>query len=185
MIDLPTFKQYLVGLNSIGSDDKKIAMNFCKKMDYLYSLKDTVASELNCDDDIFLGYGNVNSKICIICNNPDNLSIIKPIIQETLDKFNINFWDIYVTTFHKTKKPYSKEINFLMNELIAVNPKLIYVIDKDETCMEALKKEYEKFNINYNKMIYVNVVDMASSEAKIKKLLWEKFKFLINYKTIK
>ena len=86
---LGSFRQYLLSLNA-ASDDKKYAMDFYKKSEYLESLKQEAINDLHCH--ISSGYGSVNSNICFIFPDEESLSVIKPLVQDVLKKLKINFW---------------------------------------------------------------------------------------------
>ena len=120
---LNRIQEYLTGLD-VDIKDKRYSMNFCKKSEYIQSIMQQAIQETQ--SHMSFGYGNVNSNICFLVSNEDMFKKIKPLLQEVLDKFGVNFWDIYVTFINKTPVPYDRNVNLLMNEINAVNPKIIY-----------------------------------------------------------
>ena len=180
---LNDFRQYLLSLNT-ASDDKRYAMNFYKKLEYLESLKQEAINDLHCH--ISSGYGSVNSNICFIFPDEESLLLIKPLIQDILKKLKINFWGIYITFVNKSSQEYCKKYNYLMNELNAVKPSIVYVFDKEKYIIDRLKQEYDKYNINISNHYFqfVDVRQLASSEEKDRMDLWNVFKYMINYREI-
>ena len=180
---LDDFKQYLVSLNA-ASDNKRYAMNFYKKSEYLESLKQEAINDLHCH--ISSGYGNVNSNICFIFPNEESLSIVKSLIQDILKVLKINLWDIYITFVDKSSQEYSKKYNYLMNELNAIKPSIVYVFGKDKSVIDRLKQEYTQYNISVSNHYFqfVDVQQLASSKEEDRIALWNIFKYMINYREI-
>ena len=87
MID--KMRQYLSGLD-IDTEQKKYAINFCKKVQYLDTLHNVAIDNTN--NYVNTGYGNVNSQICFVFNNKEEYKVLKPAIVEMLEKFNINIF---------------------------------------------------------------------------------------------
>lgn len=179
---LDQMKQHLSALN-IDSEQKRYAMNFCKKMEYLNELHEITASEVN--EYVCTGFGNFNSKICFIFKDKNTYDIVKPLIQETLEKFHINSWDVYVTFVNKTKTEYNKKYSFLINELHAINPGIMYVFDNDTVLYDKIVQEFNNRNIAVpQKHFMVDIQQLGSAEVEVRKSLWNVFKYLINYKEI-
>lgn len=175
-------KQYLSALE-IPSEQKRYVMNFCKKAYYLNELHEIVAKDTN--ENINTGSGNVNSKICFVFKDKNSYEIIRPLLQEILDKFHINIWDIYITFVNKTQVDYSKKYSFLINEIHAVNPGLLYVFDKDDDTYKDIVSSFLVRNIVLpEKYFFIDVQKLASSDTEIRKDLWNTFRYLINYKEI-
>ena len=182
MSDINDMKQYLLSLN-IPSKDKRYTMNFCKKMEYLDNLKQITIKELH--EPVISGYGNVNSQICIITKNEKALNVIKPLLQNVLDKFHINMWDIYLTYVDKTTTEYNRKFSYLAHELSAIGAKIIYYIDNDENNYNALLNAFQTDNIKLSADIhYINVTKLGSSDIEDRKELWESFKHMINFREI-
>ena len=176
-------KQYLLSLNT-ASCDKRYTMNFYKKIEYLESLKHEAINDLHCN--ISSGYGNVNSEICFIFSNEQRLLIIKSLIQDILEKLKMNFWSIYTTFIDKSSQEYPKKYNYLMNELNAIKPSIIYVFDNNKNCIDILKQEYCKYNISIpnNYFQFVNIQQLSSSKEEDRIALWNVFKYMIGYREI-
>lgn len=156
-------------------------MNFCKKMEYLDNLKKITIKELH--EPIISGYGNVNSQICIVTKNENAFNIIKPLLQDVLDKLHINMWDIYITYVDKTKKEYNRKFSYLVHELSAIKPKVIYYLDNDEENYNALLNAFKTDNINID-IHYVDIKKLGSSDVEDRKYLWEVFKHMIKFKEV-
>lgn len=182
-MDIDTLKQYLLSLNT-ASADKKYVMDFYKKSKYLESLKQEAINDLHCH--ISSGYGSVNSNICFIFSDEKSLSVIKPLVQEVLEKLTMNFWGIYTTFIDKTNQDYSKKYNYLMNELNCIKPSIVYMFGKDQLNLDRLKQEYAKYNISVspNYFQFVDIQQLASSEEKDRMALWNVFKYMIGYREI-
>ena len=157
-------------------------MNFCKKSEYIQSIMQQAIQETQ--SHMSFGYGNVNSNICFLVSDEDMLKKIKPLLQEVLDKFGVNFWDIYVTFINKTPVPYDRNVNLLMNEINAVNPKIIYVFDKDEQSITELTNEFVTYGVQPAKCYYIDINKLSESTVEVKRELWKMFRYLINYKEI-
>lgn len=176
-------RQYLLSLNA-ASEDKKYAMNFYKKSEYLESLKQEAVNDLHCH--ISSGYGSVNSNICFIFPDEQSLNVVKPLVQDILERLKTNFWSIYTTFVNKSEQEYNKKYNYLMNELNCIKPSIVYVFGKDSSCMDRLKQEYAKYNISVtdNYFQFVDVQQLASSKEDDRIALWNVFKYMIGYREI-
>lgn len=180
---MDNMRQYLSALN-ISSEQKRYAMNFCKKIQYLNELHELASKEVN--DYIQVGYGNVNSKICFVFKDKDSCDAIRPLIQSVLDKFNINTWEVYITFVDKTVKDYSRKYSFLVNEIYAVNPSILYVFDKDDNMYKDIISSFLVRNIALpNKYFLVDIQKLLSTDTGIRQELWNIFRYLINYKETK
>lgn len=178
------FKQYL-SETSTSVDDKKYCMSFCNKMLYLDNLKQEAIKDVH--EPFSSGYGNVNSRICFVFQNEDSFNIIKPLLQEILEKFNMHFWNVYVTFIDKCKTDYNKKYLYLSNELNAISPSVIYDIGCTNTnaLMFALNgDEVTPVKVKYDKCFHIEAKAIASTEESVRRELWQSFKFLLNYKEI-
>lgn len=173
-------KQYLVDSSDISNDEKKYTMNFCKKLEYLNGLRDVVVKELHTA--VTVGYGSVNSKICLVFSNENSFLLLKPVIQEILEKFRLNLWDIYVTFVDKTPIEYANKYAYLVNELYAVGSQVVYIIDKDEAIFDNINKAFSVMNVPRptDKMFFISAISLCSSEEE--KKISSIFKYLINYR---
>lgn len=179
---LDKVKQYLSAL-SIESEQKRYTMNFCKKINYLNELHCITAQETQAY--VCTGYGNVNSKICFVFKDKEKHDEIKPLLQEMLDKFGINTWNVYVTFVNKTQVEYNKKYSFLVNEIHAVNPDLLYVFDKDDVMYNEITNSFTSRNISLpEKHFMVDISKLTCSDIEVRKELWNIFRYLINYKEI-
>lgn len=175
-------KEYLLSLN-INPDDKRYAMSFCKKMDYINDLINKVISDTH--EHVSIGYGNVNSKICFVVKDENTFEIIKPLIQEILEKFHLNFWNVYVTFVDKTKTEYANKYTCLINELHAIKPGVMFVVGHDDKQYNEICNAFTNANIALPKThFYIDIQKLGSTEPATRKELWMKFKYLINYKEI-
>lgn len=175
-------RQYLLDSVDIEQGMKVYAMNFCKKNEYLNGLRDTVVNEIH--ETVTVGYGNVNSKICIVFSDENSFQLVKPVIQEILEKYRLNLWDIYVTFVNKTVSDYPGKYAYLVNELYAVGSQVIYVIDKDDNIFNNIQRAFSVMNVPSptNRMYFVSTLDICSTDEEVKKDLGRMFKFLINYR---
>ena len=103
-----------------------------------------------------------------------------------LDKFNINTWEVYITFVNKTAKDYSRKYSFLVNEIYAVNPELLYVFDTDDIMYNDIINAFLTRNVSLpNKHFLVDTQKISSTDTNIRKELWNIFRYLINYKETK
>ena len=180
---LNKIRQYLSDL-TVSVEQKRYAMSFCKKIKYLNELHSIAIQDVN--DYVCTGYGNVNSKTCLIFKDKTSYDVIKPLIQEIMDKLNINSWDVYITFVNKTKDEYNKKYSFLVNEVHAIGPKLLYVFDNNTDIYNQIIDTFNVYNISLpEKHFMINIQDLYSSDEKIRKDLWNMLKYLINYKELK
>jgi hypothetical protein len=179
---LNEMRQYLTALD-IPPEQKRYTMNFCKKMQYLNELHMLASQETG--GYVCTGYGNVNSKICFVFKDKNSCDTLRPLIQDILDKFNVNTWDVYMTFVDKTEKEYPKKYSFLVNEIHAINPGLLYVFDKDNSIYLEMHRAFIDRNIDWpEKFFNITVEYLASTDKEVRKLLWRDFRYLINYKEI-
>lgn len=183
MSSLDDMRQYLLPLDTTA-EDKRYAMYFCKKLNYLNELRNAIIKDTN-ESYISMGYGNVNAKICIVVKDEEMFNIVKPLIQDILERFDVNFWNIYVTFIDKTKTPYKEKYELLVNEINAIKPNLMYVIDKDDTMYLEMIRSFCTLNIDFpEKYFFIDLEYLASTDIEVRKLLWRDFRYLINYKEI-
>lgn len=179
---LNNMRQYLSALN-IPSEQKRYTMNFCKKMEYLDELHNIAIRDTK--EYVCTGYGNVNSRICFVFKNKDSYDAIKSLLQNILDKFHINSWDVYVTFVDKTQEEYNKKYLFLVNEIHAINPGLLYIFDKDDVMYKEIINAFSACNIALpEKHFIVDTQKITSSDIDVRQELWNIFRYLINYKEI-
>lgn len=161
---LKSFRDYLAKSKDIPSGDKKYIMDFCKKEEYLEGLRASAASTMHCR--IVTGYGNVNSGVCFIFPDEDKFNIIKSSIQEKLEKLNVNFWNLYVTFIKKTDKPFPNQYNYLMNEINAIKPRIIYIFDNDDSAITKIIDEFSKFGktIERKQFRFIDIKSLVTEE---------------------
>lgn len=175
-------KDYLLPLR-VSNDDKRYVLNFCKKLEYLESLREKVSKDTNMD--VTSGYGDINSKICFIFNNVISFNIMKSMIQDKLDMFEINFWQIYVTFVNKVEKDYPLKYDMLCSELSAIKPDLLYVFDNDIKVYNKILSSISHFKIlEPEHHFFIDVVQLASSDADVQSKMFYDLHYLINYKTL-
>lgn len=175
-------RQYLSALN-IDSEQKRYAMNFCKKAYYLNELHEIAIRDT--DEHVNIGYGNVNSQICFVFRDKDRFDLVKSLVQDILDKFNINIWNVYITFVDKTASEYNKKYSYLANEINAVGSKLLYVLDKGDTLYKDVIDSFTTHNIALPERHFaVDIEKIASSDTEARKELWSIFRYIINYKEI-
>lgn len=178
---LNDLKTYLTPLQ-IASSDKRYVMNFCKKTKYLESLRDKLYKDTQ--ESITPGYGNANSKICLVFNNPERFKTVKPFIQEQMDSFKINFWDVWTTFINKTKCNYPYKFELLGHEINAIGPKCLYVFTDDDSDYDNVMQYITNINANLlDKHFNIRISDFASQDMSIKRKLWYDFHYFINYQS--
>lgn len=179
---LNNVKDYLLSLN-IPRDDKRYVLNFCKKIEYLESLRKQAASETQ--ERIELGYGDANSKICFIFQSKAEFSTVKAAIQKQLDDFNLNLWQIWVTFVDKTPSEYNKKYEFLAHEMNAINPTAIYFFGNSQEPAAHAEECIRKLGCpNMKHFFFIENSILLQGGDDIKQILWPQFRFLINYQTL-
>ena len=179
-LEQDNFKQYLSALQ-IPVEQKRYAMNFCKKIKYLDELHNIAAKEVN--ECVNVGYGNVNSKICLLFKDKKSYLNNKSLIEKLLEKYDINIWNVYITFVNKTEMEYGKKYSYLIHELYAINPSVLYVFDDNNAIYTNTIHSFPSFNINYpDKHFFIDINKLISNNENERKELWNMLKYLINYK---
>jgi hypothetical protein len=179
---LDNIKEYLSALD-IPIEQKRYAMNFCKKIDYLENLQSIAAQEVN--EYVCTGYGNPNSKICFLFKDKETYDTVRPLVQDILSKFDINPWDVYITFVNKTSCEYSKKYSYLINEIHAVGSKFLCMFDNNDIVYKEVINEFLTNNVNLpDKYFLIDIQKLGSIEENVRQELWSVFRYLINYKTI-
>lgn len=175
-------RQYLLANDAISKQDKEYALNFCKKIEYLEQLKMSAVNELH--ETLSSGYGDVNSNICFVFETEELFQTLKPELQRIFEILKLDFWDVYVTFVDKTKSEYKSKYGFLMHEIHAISPKVLYIVGDTDNSYNILNRTFAIAKINHpaSKAFYVSPQLICSTEEKGKKELWQMFKYLINYK---
>ena len=175
-------KQYLLSLQ-ISDEDKRYALNFCKKLDYLEKLRSKAAHDTNLN--VHAGYGSLNSNIFFIFNSHKVFMAAKSIIQEKLDLFDINFWQIYVTFVNKFEQDYQLKYDMICAEISAVKPKLLYVFDNDKSNYDNIMDSMIRLNVSIpERIFFVDIAELISDDEEVKKKIWHTLRYLINYKSL-
>lgn len=174
-----SFKAYLLSLE-IPAEDKKYALQFFKKNDYFDVLRKTVNQDTN--ENVLMGYGNFNSKISFVMQDQNVLETIKPLLMGFMNKFNVNFWDIYLTFVHKVNENYIDRYSLLTHELHAVNPEVLYLFVDDENSERIINEFYRK-SFKLPTMVFnIGIPPEESDIDEYRKNLFKSLKYLINYK---
>lgn len=181
-MSIQDIKEYLLPL-PIPDIDKRYVLNFCKKNEYLEKLREVIAKDTG--SDVAMGYGDLNSYIMFIFDNAERFNAIKPIIQEQMDKFQMNFWQAYLTFIDKTAADYPGKYMAIANEISAIKPKLLYVFGNNKQKYDDIINIISSYNIPLpERHFFINLEDMASEDDTVKKALWHQLRYLINYKTL-
>lgn len=174
-------KQYLLPLNAL-QDDKRYVMNFCKKIEYLDSIRQRLYEVTGMD--VSSGYGDVNSKICVVFNSETKFKEFRQAIQNVLTIFGTEFWELYITYINKVDMDYPKKYEMVASELSAVRPSLLYVIDKDRGEYDRIIDSLKMLNVPVpEKHFFVDIAEMCSSDEAVRQGLWKVLRYFINYKT--
>ncbi len=173
-------KEYLLSLD-ISKEDRGYVSNFCKKLNYFEKLREMCAADTN--DDVEMGYGDANAKICFVFKDKETFYKIKGILQKYLDEVPMNYWDIWVTFIDKTHTPYSSKLLSLGCELYAIGPKVIYVFSDDieeyHRLIEIMSDvEYKELQA----LFFIEPSLLDQDDPSLKNRLWKKFMYLFKYK---
>lgn len=176
-------KDYLSNL-PIPTEQKQYTMSFYNKIIHLNKLH-SIATNL-VHSYVRTGYGNVNSRICFVFKNKELYDTVYKNILSILDKFQINIWDIYITFIDKTEIDYKEKFYYLTSELHTINPNLVCIFDNDNNYYNIIQTYYKTQNITLpDKMFFVDIQKIQSTNEEVRQELWNIFKYLINYKELK
>ena len=175
-------RQYLLASNAVSKQDKEYTLNFCKKTEYLEQLKQSLINELH--ETVASGYGDVNSNICFVFESENAFQLLKPALQSIFEIVKLNFWDVYITFANKTTTDYPNKYGFLMHEIHAVSPKVLYVVGETDESYNMLNRAFAVAKVNHpaNKAFYITPQLMCSTDEQSRKELWRVFRYLVNYK---
>lgn len=176
-------KNYLSSLE-ISTEEKRYVLDFCKKLGYLEYLQTKAAEETH--ENIHAGYGNVNSQICFVFQSPAEFANCKPAIVAQLESFLMNLWDVWITFVDKYDKEYPAKYEYLAHELHCVGPQLLYVFTdgEDLNATNTVFDSMEALGVETPRIIYnININDLSSEDTEVKQHLWNRLRYLINYKT--
>ena len=175
-------RQYLLANDTVSKQDKEYALNFCKKTEYLEQLKCALINELH--ETVASGYGDVNSNICFVFESEAAFQLLKPVLQDMLETVKLNFWDVYITFVNKTQTEYANKYGFLMHEVHAVAPKVLYVIGDTDESYNTLNRAFAFAKVNHpsQKAFRVTPQLLCASDEQNRKELWKMFRYLVNYK---
>ena len=179
---ISNIKQYLINNDSISKQDKNYTINYCKKIEYMEQLKQVLINDLH--ETVYSGYGNVNSNICFVFESKEEFESIKPELQSILEKVKLNFWDVYITFVNKTESNYDNKYIYLMHEINAVSPKILYVLGKTDNSYNNINKSFTLNKINHpsDKTFFIPLMQLCELNEEKKAKLWNVFRYLINYK---
>lgn len=173
-------REYLLPLN-ISNEDKRYVLNFCKKIEYLEGLRKQVAAETG--ERVELGYGDANSKLCFIFQNKREFQAVKKVLQSRLDNFCLNLWQIWITFIDKVPVDYANKYSLLAYEINAINPTVIYTFGDNPDTASTVEQSIRQ--VGCSDLLHYFFIDFATlSDDDAHKILWPKFKYLINYQTL-
>ncbi len=155
--------------------DKNDFILFCKKQEYLDKIMGIMFNTVKCK--INYGYGNLNSDICFLFDDIQSEEAIKKELANILNKYNIDYYSIYVTYINKCDRFYGRYLELLYSELNAVNSKIIYYFGESEEQINLFKDLYIKNNKTFNYR-YINTKDFNFDSMK------SEIKYMIKYKNI-
>ena len=183
MVDMSGYVKTLTDL----TDEEKIkSVSFYKKKNYVNSLGEKLISLTG--QKVEMGYGNINSKIVFIFKNKSRVKRIKKRIEKIMEGADSIFSDVYVTFLDKTEKIIYDKYAYMSAELSAIKPVIIYYIsDNDNDLSEDNDFNSLKKNVNETVKInpvfyYITETELMSEDIQIRRNLWQKFRFIINYK---
>ena len=178
-----SLKNYLSSL-AIKTEEKRYVLDFCKKLEYLEYLQKKAAAETH--KNINTGYGNANSQICFVFQDIAEFAKAKPDVVKQLEKFLMNLWDVWITFIDKCDIDYVHKYEYLAHEIHCVNPKLMYVFsdENNSDVMDVMMNHMKNLGIQPPQIAYrINLNDLSSEDPEVRQHLWNRLRYLINYKT--
>lgn len=158
---LKDLKDYLAMDSNIPMKDKKYVFDFYNKFQYLSQLNKALINQTH--EKMFLGYGNYNSKIMIVVLADKFLGPVINIIKPMMDKMNISLWNTYITVLNKGNST-TDYLPTIINEINAVCPRMLYVIDIYDVIPKAIEayKENAAFKrLNDVSVRFINLNDIC------------------------
>ena len=163
------FKQY----------NQKDITNTTSFYDKFNALSELYIKQENQDNrKILRSQGKYNSKICLIFKNEQHLHDSTKFLERIFAVYNIKMWDVLILYQNKFDDR-DRNINVLMQELLIVNPIVVYIFD-DNSLENELLKQFPKDKIFGSKCINVNNVQSIVTEN-ISPKIFDLFEYLITY----
>lgn len=185
-MSLQTMREYLLSL-AIPADDKRYALSFYKKLDYLESLREKASIDTH--QAVHAGYGCVNSKICLVFKDAKAFSKAKDVVQAWMDEFKINFWQTWITFVDKTDDEYAAKMEYLACEIHAIHPDLLYVFGEAKEEYDNVIQALRNLNAPPDEVIpqysfFIDFADLESKDEQVRQEVWRKLRYFINFKVL-
>lgn len=160
------------------SNQREIA-NTTSFYDKFNALSELYKQEENQDSrKILRSQGKYNAKICFIFKDEEHLKNSTKSLERIFNVYGIKMWDILVLYENKFDER-DRNISILMQELLIVNPIVVYIFDDTELENDLLK-QCPKDIIFGAKYINVNNIQNMIEENMSPKI-FDLFEYLITY----
>lgn len=160
------------------SNQREIA-NTTSFYDSFNALSELYNNQENKDNrKILRSQGKYNSKICLIFKDEQHVRDSIKSLEKIFTVYGIKMWDVLVLYQNKFDDR-DRNINVLMQELLIVNPIVVYIFD-DSTLENDLLKAFPKDKIFGSKCINVNNIQNMIEEN-ISPKIFDLFEYLITY----
>lgn len=181
-----TMKEYLSSL-TIPVEDKRYVLTYCKKLEYLENLRAKASSDTG--QAVNAGYGCANSQICLVFKDIQTFNEVKAAVQTWMDEFKMNFWQAWTTFVDKTEDEYPAKMEYLACEIHAVHPQLLYVFGDSIDEYHKVIHAFANLGIPVMEALpkytfFIDIKELTSSDKQIKQEIWQKLRYLINFKTL-
>lgn len=165
-------------LNQNISNQKEIA-NTTSFYDKFNALSGLYKQEENKDSrKILRSQGKYNSKICLIFKDEEHLKGSIKSLERIFTVYGIKMWDVLVLYQNKFDDR-DRNIGILMQELLIVNPIVVYIFD-DTALEEDLLKQCPADVVFGAKYINVNNIQNLIEEN-VSPKIFDLFEYLITY----
>ena len=142
----------------------------------LYKKTEIETKNLNLSFKLLRGQGKYNSKICFIFKDEEHFKSCTSALHRVLNVYGTKIWDVMILYSHKFDDE-NTNINILLQELLIVNPIVLYIFDDNSLDM--------KIKNNNNVILGMRIINVNNIDSILEENLSEKifdlFEYLITY----
>ena len=165
-------------LNNNISNQQEIA-NTTSFYDKFNALSSLYGQQDNPDNRKLLrSQGKYNSKICFIFKNEEHFKECLNSLEKIFTVYNIKFWDILILYESKFDQR-DRNVSILIDELLIVNPMVVYIFDDTNLEKELLKSCPNNTILGFKTINVNNIKNIISDNVPSK--IFDLFEYLITY----
>lgn len=161
----------------LNIDSQKEIENTTSFYDKFNSLS-ILYQQQNSHEKILRSQGKYNSKIILIFRDEEHFKDSKKSLERVFTVYGIKFWDVLIL-FKDKFVEYDRNINVLLQEILIVNPMVVYIFD-DNTLEEDLRNRCPSGTILGFMIINVNNIKNLI-EQNVSSEIFKLFEYLITY----